>query len=615
MADRIKFLQEQIQKEQALALASEVAARAADSRALAASEQALKEQKHLAEMKDQFLANTSHELRTPLNGLIGLGQVLLERGLGEERDRDDLRQIIRSGQRLHAIVSDLLDFSSLRRGQIELLREKVGLRPLLAEICEDFREAREKKNIALMDHTEELNPWVWGDREAMRTILRGIYSNAVKFTDYGEITLEAREREKTWELAISDTGLGMSPERLKNLEATFEQADGSTTRKEGGTGIGLALAVQLARKMEGELKVVSQLRLGTTVILSFQKADPLVVALSEARPVPRALAQTGTEAATRESTPRKTALSLVTERPRQPQKKCRTRILVVDDDEVNRMVLLNFLNLGAYDLDEAESGVEALRKIQEEGPFDAMLLDVMMPGMNGFEVCLALRERYDSLHLPILLLTAMQQTENIVKGFEVGANDYLIKPIQKDELFARLQTHLSMSRFNGVMRKFVPNDVISLLGYQSLEEVALGDAVDREMSVLFADIRGFTRKLEDLPPQEAFRWLNQCYAVLGPIVRHYGGFIDKYIGDAILALFPTESDSAVEALCDMQRGIRQLGADYWIGVGFHRGPTVIGTLGEPERYEATVLSDTTSLALALSWTDWSKGATGARGDL
>jgi two-component system sensor histidine kinase ChiS len=158
-----------------------------------------------------------------------------------------------------------------------------------------------------------------------------------------------------------------------------------------------------------------------------------------------------------------------------------------------------------------------------------------------------------------------------------------------------MSTHLKVSKRSLAMKRFVPEDIISLLGYEDLADVSLGDAVEQNLAIVFADIRGFTSTIENMPPAGTFNWLNRCYSILGPEIRKAQGFIDKYIGDAILALFPQGPDGAVQAAIAMQKGLAAT-EEYWLGMGIHCGPTMIGTLGEPERFEATVLSDAVNVA-------------------
>jgi two-component system sensor histidine kinase ChiS len=274
------------------------------------------------------------------------------------------------------------------------------------------------------------------------------------------------------------------------------------------------------------------------------------------------------------------------------------RILVADDDPMNRRVIrLQLAPLG-FELIEAEDGADAMAKVEAAGPFDAVLLDVMMPKANGYEVCRAIRKTSSATELPVLMLTAKAQVRDLLEGFEAGANDYIPKPFSKAELLARIRTHVTVARTHQSLRRFVPQGALEILGHENVVDVRLGDTTERELAVLFSDVRGFTGLSQKRTPAEIFALLNQCYARIGPVVRSAGGFVDKYIGDGLMALFPNGAEAAVRAAVAMQRALDEPieGEDLRIGLGIHVGPTMLGTLGEPDRFDATVISDAVNLA-------------------
>lgn len=608
LGDRIKTLQERVQEEHLWALESERKAREADQRALAASQIALKEQTHLVALKDQFLANASHELRTPLNSMIGLSENMLHHRELENRNREDIQHILTASKRLYQLVSNILDFSALQKDLLVMESSDVKLKSVVQKVLEQYAEDIAAKGISVdVSGMGQATHLIQGDHYHVTTVVHTILSNAVKFTIQGEIALICQEKGGLVQLAIRDTGIGIPADRLKNLEEHFVQADGTAGRDQGGTGLGLALAYGLIKKLRGTMEIYSQVAVGTTVVLQFLKSqsdalDEEKVLLPE--PSLKLAANDGQvrikasfEGSKSPMATRK-PLSLVpaSSRPSEkPKNQAMLHLLVVDDDAMNRAVLRNYLEGLPYIITEASNGPEALDLFYNNENYDAVLLDVMMPGMTGYEVCRHIRKTHDISLLPVIMLTAKQQAQDIVEGFESGANDYLLKPFHRDELFARMNTHLKVSRRSLAMKRFVPEDIISLLGYDDLADVNLGDAVEQNLAIVFADIRGFTSTIENMPPADTFNWLNRCYAILGPEIRRVQGFIDKYIGDAILALFPQGADGAVRAAIAMQKGLAVTN-QYWLGMGMHCGPTMIGTLGEPERFEATVLSDAVNVA-------------------
>jgi two-component system sensor histidine kinase ChiS len=227
--------------------------------------------------------------------------------------------------------------------------------------------------------------------------------------------------------------------------------------------------------------------------------------------------------------------------------------------------------------------------------------------MSGYEVCQKIRERYQPNELPILMITAKDQVSDLVQGFSSGANDYLAKPFSKDELLARIHTHLELLKINTSYGKFVPHEFLRFLGKESIIDVQLGDYVQAEITVLFSDIRSFTTLSEQMTPQENFNFLNAYLSRMGPVIRKHHGFIDKYIGDAVMAIFPRRIEDAINASIDMMKELTAYNTErtkrgenpITIGAGLHTGSVMLGTIGELERMEGTVIADTVNLASRL----------------
>jgi two-component system sensor histidine kinase ChiS len=231
----------------------------------------------------------------------------------------------------------------------------------------------------------------------------------------------------------------------------------------------------------------------------------------------------------------------------------------------------------------------------------------MMPRMTGYEVCKKIREKFLAIELPIVMLTAKNQTSDIVEGFIAGANDYLTKPFSKNELLARIKTHIRLAKINAAYGRFVPHDFLQFLGHESIVDVKLGDHIQKDMTILFSDIRDFTTLSEGMNPQENFNFINSYLSRVSPVIRAHNGFIDKYIGDAIMALFPESVNDAVSGAIAMQKQVllynqhrQKLGyLPITIGIGLHTGSLMLGTIGEQERMESTVIADAVNLASRL----------------
>jgi len=222
-------------------------------------------------------------------------------------------------------------------------------------------------------------------------------------------------------------------------------------------------------------------------------------------------------------------------------------------------------------------------------------------------VCREVRKIYSPLELPILMLTAKNQTSDLVEAFNLEANDYVTKPFIKKELLARINTQIRLAKLNAAYGRFVPHDFLNLLEKPSIIEVRLGENKERKMTVLFADIRSFTVLSEQMTPTENFAFINNYLGRVSPAIRKNNGFIDKYIGDAVMALFPTFPDDGVRAAIEMQKEVNVYNqqrqesglAPISIGIGLHVGNLMLGTIGERERMESTVIADAVNLASRL----------------
>ncbi len=319
--------------------------------------------------------------------------------------------------------------------------------------------------------------------------------------------------------------------------------------------------------------------------------------------------------------------------PDQPE-----QILLVDDNTTNLQVLHQTLDGRGYKLLAAKNGETALTIARRVNP-SLILLDIMMPGIDGYEVCRTLKGDPETEEIPIIFLSALGDTRDKVKGFELGAVDYVSKPFQAEEVIARVNTHLTIGRLrqslagknrelqaannfleervrertaelaelNRVYERFVPEEFISLLKKRSILEIKLGDQISQEMTVMFADVRGWTTLSEGMTPQQNFNFINAYLRRVGPVIKEHNGFIDQYYGDGVMALFPGTPDDAVRAAIAMHRsvdeynqarareGFRPIG----IGVGLHIGNLMLGIIGSEDRLQGAVVADAVNLTARL----------------
>lgn len=562
------------------------------------------ELKELDKLKDDFLSNTSHELRTPINGIIGIADSMIDGAAGPlpAKAVQNLSMIVLSGRRLSNLVNDILDFSKLKHKNIELQIKSVEIKVVIEVVLTLSKPLIGTKKLELIDNVME-DHVVDADENRVQQILHNLISNAIKFTEAGSVEVSTVVHGDYLMITIADTGIGIQANKIERIFRPFEQADGSISREYGGTGLGLSITKQLVELHGGQISIESSVGVGTKVSFTLPLSKTQVVEhVSDiATMLNRIRNSQPIEISIEEKT--ETTVSPEETNPSGPQ----FNILIVDDDSINLQVLDNQLRLENYAVTRANNGQEALDAVNSGIPFVIILLDIMMPKMSGFEVCKIIREKHPVTQLPIIMLTAKNQVADLVEGLQAGANDYLTKPFSKGELLTRIKTHIQLSRVNIAYSNFVPLEFLKLLEKESIVDVRLGDHVQKHMAVLFADIRSFTTLSESMTPKENFDFINSYLGSVSPVIRKHHGFIDKYIGDAIMALFSEQADDAVQASIEIHKQLVIFNADRQahhlqpikIGIGLHIGTLMLGTIGEEKRMEGTVISDAVNLASRL----------------
>ncbi|MDM8527745.1 ATP-binding protein [Anaerolineales bacterium HSG24] len=411
-------------------------------------------------LKDEFLANTSHELRTPLNGIIGIAESMIDGAAGQISNiqQKNLAMIVTSGKRLSSMIDDILDLSKLKHETLVLNIKPLRIRTLVEVVLTLSYPLLQNKPIIFVNDLLPQLPAVYGDENRVQQILHNLIGNAIKFTESGTITISAevlgpkKDRSITVSsdqpaqqylaVHITDTGVGIASDKLETIFEAFEQEDGSVARIYGGTGLGLAITQQLIELHGGQIWADSTLNQGTTFTFTLAISDELV----DEEQTPAISLDQQAELLKHSLIDPDITIDLNSLMTQTDQ----FDILVVDDEPINRQVLVNHLSVQQYRVVEAADGLEALQQIQAGQHFDLIVLDVMMPRMSGYEVCRELRRDYPATELPIIMLTAKNRVDDLVAGFEAGANDYLIKPFSKAELLVRIQTHLQLNNLRAL---------------------------------------------------------------------------------------------------------------------------------------------------------------------
>lgn len=397
----------------------------------------------LDKQKDEFLSHTSFELRMPLHGMIDIAESLIAGAAGKitEGQRDNLNLIVASGKRMANLVSDILDFAKLKNGEVVLSERPVDLRPLVRILFEMFRPLTLDKPVRLVDRLPEQLPPVIADEERLTQILYNLIGAAFKLTHQGEIALSAVSEHGAVTVRVESAGTGDEAFRQKEIIEELERGKDGFTLEYGGLGLGLSVTRRLVELHGGRIEVHSSPEQGTTIQFTLPAAREAVEDEREAQGrQAHALAEIAISA----------AAAAAAHETRNPAKEspagAEYTILVADDDTATLQVMVNLLAMEGYSVLAATDGPEALRQLDRRRKIDLMIVDLMMPGVNGYEVCRAVRERYSLSELPVLILAARYRKEDMLAGLAAGANDFVGKPVEAEELRARVRTLLGMKR-------------------------------------------------------------------------------------------------------------------------------------------------------------------------
>jgi GAF domain-containing protein/class 3 adenylate cyclase/two-component SAPR family response regulator len=629
-----------------IALADAVAAQAAiavqQSRLYQKTRQQAEQLLELDRQKTKFFQNVSHEFRTPLTLTIGP----LESAVSQQQGLNYAQSVIalRNSRRLLRLVNQLLDLQRLDAGRMQPSFRPCDLVQFVSNVVDSFRHYCEKKQITLSTQLVEC-PAIYLDLEKFDKVLYNLLSNAMKFTPTGgSITVTLRPAGDHCLLQVRDTGIGIRPDQIPHLFERFRQADGSANRNYEGSGLGLALVKELVELHGGKVSVESAYGQGTIFTVWLQTGIAHLPA-NQVIEIPNELehSRAAVELADVESElqvadvfseaiapiPALTTVNLVgttlqgtaIQGTAIPLDTTTVQILVVDDNTDLRNYVSQVLQQQGYQVCTARNGAEGLQLAQSLHP-QLIVTDLMMPLVSGLEMIQMIRQEESTKGIPIILLTAKADEDTRLEGREQGADAYLSKPFNDRELLAEVRnlislkanerrvTELNTYLTESVLRRFLPPTLV--------QKAAQGKLVldlrpePRMITILFSDIIGFTQLSNTLRSRRVAELLNEYLTEMTRAIFEQGGTVDKFMGDAILAIFgaPEEMSPneqvrrAIAAARQMQRALAKLN-ERWqaqgisqvqFRCGIHQGTAVVGMFGGEERADYTAIGPSVNIA-------------------
>ncbi|HEY9699593.1 MAG TPA: response regulator [Trichocoleus sp.] len=623
--------------ELAQAVAAQAAIAVQQSRLYQTTRQQAEQLLELDRQKTEFFQNVSHEFRTPLTLTIGPLESAVEKGEGLSADQSVIA--LRNSRRLLRLVNQLLDLQRLDAGRMQPSFRPCDIQEFVGQIVDSFRPYCLKKQIRLETRLTDC-PLIYLDLEKFDKVLYNLLSNAIKFTAAGgaiEVNLKTAGDHSL--IQVKDTGLGIRPDQIPHLFERFRQADGSASRSHEGSGLGLALVKELVELHGGKVTVESVYGEGTTFTiwlktgaahLPTQQVLEIPAEVEQSRAVVE-LADVETELQggdwqqqsgedEQQQEPGTVRLPKMAHHPlaKNPSP---FRILVVEDNADMRNYVSSVLQRSGYRVSTARHGAEGFEVAQSLRP-DLILTDLMMPLVSGLEMIEQIRLNEELRGTPIILLTAKADADTRIEGAEKGADAYLSKPFNDRELLAEVRNLLALKEnerkvaelntylTQSVLRRFLPPALV--------QKAAKGELTldlrpePRMITVLFSDIIGFTQLSNTLRSRRVAELLNEYLTEMTHAIFDNGGTVDKFMGDAILAIFGAPEEispneqvrRAIAAARQMYRNLNQLN-ERWqqqgisqvqFRCGIHQGTAVVGMFGGEERADYTAIGPSVNIA-------------------
>jgi GAF domain-containing protein/class 3 adenylate cyclase len=631
--------------ELAQAVAAQAAIAVQQSRLYHKTREQAKRLLQLDKQKTEFFQNISHEFRTPITLIQGPLESAVACGEGLSYQQSAIA--LRNSRRLLRLVNQLLDLQRLDAGRMQPSFRPCNLVEFVTQIVESFRPYCEKKRLQLLTQVSEC-PQVYLDMEKFDKVVYNLLSNAIKFTpENGKISVILQSDDQNCKLQVQDTGIGILPAQIPQLFQRFRQAEGSENRSHEGSGLGLALVKELVEMHGGKVTVDSTYGEGTTFTiwlltgnshLPKQQVIETAIELNTNRAsvelADLELVEFSTETDENISenllyAAENNHLELACQEGKTPGS-TQHSILVVDDNPDLRSYVSDILRRNGYHVITARNGYEGFRKTQETAP-SLIITDLMMPMVTGVEMIQMIRNEDNLQGTPIILLTAKVDEETRIESTEHGADAYLAKPFNDRELLAEVKNLLALKAnerrvlelnnylTESVLKRFLPAVLVKKAATGTLTLDLRPEP--RLITILFSDIVGFTQLANTLRSRRVAQLLNEYLETMTKVVSENGGTVDKFMGDAILALYGAPEEltpneqvrRAIKTARGMQASLAQLNQRWqeqgifdnydYAGVqfrcGIHQGTAVVGMFGSAERADYTAIGPSVNIAARL----------------
>lgn len=439
---------------------------------------ALEVEKKINDQKDEFLANTAHEIRTPLNGIIGLVENYL---MSENKDYNNLYTALTVSRRLSFLVNDIIDYSKLKHLQLKVENKSIPIKPLIDLTVSLLKPLTSNKDLKLKTFNISKDLYIMGDENRVLQILYNIVGNAIKYTEKGFITISLRANKEKVFIDIQDTGIGIPEENINSIFDNYLRIENNTAVR--GTGIGLYVTKQLIKLQRGTIDVSSVVGEGSLFSMSFirsKKKD-----------------QQQTEIATFSNDYNfiNDELPIVDGLP---------MIYIVDDDPINLKTFQNYLKEN-YNVRLFSNGRDLLKSINQNIQPDLILLDLILPDINGIDICTEIRKKYNSHILPIVIITARSKEGDLSKGLESGANEFLNKPVLIDELKTRVNNLIRLK--NSYLKIIESEQIISFI--EALVNITASEFVSNKDNILISNLDRLNSILSNIERDELDQYKNK----------------------------------------------------------------------------------------------------------